>query len=189
LTTTASTTDVVLSPGVQLLYTQLVRPLSRVAANSKQVSDGVVFLPKEPVNLDRYKRILQRHMGQVGAFACTLAAITVPLGATLNKYDPSAEELATLRGYVREMLTMARALLTMQKEAESIVPPPLMATAHPLYVKVAPSLLQRLWLIAQLAQELVEGTFRGRSAKLNIDLDTPELNALIAEIDRIASGR
>ncbi|MGA3185758.1 MAG: restriction endonuclease [Bryobacteraceae bacterium] len=189
LTATVSPTDVVLSPGIQLLYTQFVRPLSRVLADSKQVSDGVIFLPKETVNLDRYKRICQRHLDQIRALAITLAAITVPLQATLNNYDPPAEELATLRGHIREMLIMARALLTIQKEAESIVPPPLVSTAHPLYVKVAPSMLQRLWLVAQLAQELVEGKFRERSAKLNIALDTPELDAFFAEIGRIASGR
>jgi hypothetical protein len=156
---------------------------------SKQVTNGVVFLPKESINLNRYKRIVQRHMGQVSGFVNTLAAITVPLGATLNDYDPTTEELATLRGHIKEMLSMARALLTIQKEAESIAPPPLMATAHPLYVRLAPSLLQKLWPLAQLAQELVEGTFRGSSVKIAIRLDTPEMQALSAEISRIASAR
>ena len=61
LNTTVSTAGVKLSPGVQLLYTELVRPLSRIIEKSKQVTSGLVFLPKESVDLNRYLRITQRH--------------------------------------------------------------------------------------------------------------------------------
>lgn len=189
LTTTVSSTDIKLSPGVQLLYTQLVRPLANVMAESKKVAAGVVFLPKESVDLNRYQTIVQRHMGQILGFMNTFPALAGPLGTALNDYDPTAETLAELRGHIREMLNMARALLKIQKEAESIIPPPLFATAHPLYLKLAPALLQKLWPFAQVAQDLVEGTFRGTEVNLAIDLATPEMDALNAELNRIIANQ
>jgi hypothetical protein len=189
LTSGESSSQVRLSPGVQLLYTQLVRPLSRIIEESKQVTSGQVFLPKENVELNRYQRITQRHMGQITGFLNTLPVIANHLAATLNDYNPSTEDLASLRGHIKEMLTMARALLKIQKEAESVVPPPLLASAHPLYVKIAPALLQKLWPFAQLAQDLVEGKISGSSVNLAIDLNIPEMDALNAELARIASGQ
>jgi hypothetical protein len=189
LTTTVSSTDIKLSPGVQLLYTQLVRPLANVMAESKKVAAGVVFLPKESVDLNRYQTIVQRHMGQISGFMNTFPALAGPLGTALNDYNPTAETLAELRGHIREMLNMARALLKIQKEAESIVPPPLLATAHPLYLKLAPALLEKLWPFAQVAKDLVEGTFSGSEVNLAIDLATPEIDSLNAELNRIASGQ
>ncbi len=189
LTTTVSSTDVKLSPGVQLLYTQLVRPLERMMDESKKVSNGLVFLPKESVDLNRYQTIVQRHMGQISGFMNTFPAWAGPLGTALNDYNPTAETLAELRSHIREMLNMARALLKIQKEAESIVPPPLLTTAHPLYLKLAPALLQKLCPFAQIAKDLVEGTFRGTEVNLAIDLATPEMDALNAELNGIVSNQ
>jgi hypothetical protein len=119
----------------------------------------------------------------------TVSALAGPLGTELSDYNPTDETLSELRAHIREILNMAHAILKIQKEAESIVPPPLYATAHSLYLKLAPGVLQKFWPLAQVAKDLVEGTFSGTKVNLAIDLTTPEMNAFADELDRIASSQ
>jgi hypothetical protein len=190
LTSNNSSRQARLSPGLQLLYTQLVRPLSRIIEESQQISRGLAFLSKEEVNDDRYHKIYQRHMSQITGFVNTLTVISNHLPPLLSNYNPSPEDLTFLRNLIKEILKVARALLKIQKEAESIVPSSFSfyprPKVHPLYVKIAPAFLLKLWAFAQLVQDLVEGESSRSNVNLMIDLNIPEIDYYNDEVERVA---
>jgi len=186
-----STGNVSLSPGVQILYSQLVTPLKRIMDESQRVASGLVFLPKENTDAIRCVRMYQRHSAQVIGYLGTLQVLAGVMAATMNDYSPSAEDLVSLRGHVKEILRMATALLEIQKEASSVIPPDQLSTVHALYSRMGPAHLDRLWPLAECIQDVVDGKTRGPHIVLHLDMYIPEMDAINEEMDRmrIASGQ
>jgi hypothetical protein len=127
-------------------------------------------------------------MGQYAGLKA-LGPVSDRVEPILNNYAPSSDELSSLQGLIRELLSMARMLLNIQREAQSLVPPPELSRLHELYLQISPAYLRRFWKFAGGVQELVEGRFTGTKLDLSINLDIPEHDALISEFNRVNSTK
>jgi hypothetical protein len=103
----------------------------------------------------------------------------------LNNYDPSPDELNSLHGYIRELLQMAKVLVRIQRKALSLVPSLEFQKLHELYVQISPAVLRQFWRFAAGVQEVVEGRFTGTNLDLSINLNVPELEAFVEELNRL----
>jgi hypothetical protein len=115
----------------------------------------------------------------------TLRALSERIEPLLNDGAPSQEDLTSLQGYVKEHLNIARVLLEIQKEAQSLIPPPQLTRLHELYLQLSPAYLRRFWNSAAGVKDLVEGRFTGARLDLSIDLNVPEQIAVLDELNRI----
>ena len=156
---------------------------------SKRIADGLVFLPQQTVGEAEYRRLVQQHMAQITGSISTLTSLIPPISSTINNYNPSQEDLASLRQHVKEVLRIARALVKMQREGRSVVPPSDFSRAHELYIRIGPSFLEELWPLPRLIKNLVEGNASEAAHGLNLELAIPELNLLGEELNRIAQAR
>jgi len=176
----------IFSPGFQLLYTQFALPLSRIIEESDRISENLVFLPKKDYDLNAYQGLIHKHMGQITGFLISSAANVTALAPTAKNSHPPSEDLSALRQHIRELIKMARALLNIQKEVTSISPPPEFATVHPIYLRIAPGFLRRLWNFVEPLKKVVEGDSTESEFVLNLDVYIPELEEMTNELDRLS---
>src|SRR5260370_35866470 len=102
----------------------MVRPLSQLMEESKRIAEGFVFVPQQTITDIEYRKLIVPHMGTVSRSVDTLTRLIPRISAMVNNYNPSQQELASLRQDVKEILMIARGLVKMQKEAHSVVHPP-----------------------------------------------------------------
>jgi len=176
----------IIAPGFQLLYAQFALPLYRIIEESDRVSKNLIFLPKKEYDLNAYQGLIHKHMGQITGFLISSAANVGALAPTARNSHPSSEDLSALRQHIRELLRMARALLKIQREVASISPPPELATAHPIYLRIAPEFLRRLELFVEPLKKVVEGNSTEPELVLNLDVYIPELEEMTNELNRLS---
>ena len=97
------------------------------------------------------------------------------------------KDITSLQGYIKEHLNIARVLLEIQKEAQSLIPPPQLTKLHELYSQLSPAYLRRFWNSAAGVKDLVEGRFSGTRLDISIDLNVPEQGEVIDELAHINS--
>lgn len=176
-----STGGVEISPGVQLLYSQLHGPLKKLISESEKIRTGMIFTPARHVDFNQYGRIIKRHSGNIWGGVQTLKTLSASLSDLVNELEPSPEQLALLRSHIEEVMKIARVLVKDQKESQGLIPPEAFLTAHASYRRIVPELLHELWKCAVWAEDLIEGRLEAGKQRIEIDVDVPSFTSFSSE--------
>lgn len=173
--TETSDSGVRIPPGIQLVYSQFHGPLQKLILESKKVSEGMVFVSTKKVDLNAYHRIIKRQNADIRGGIQTLGSLASSMSDLISEPEPSPEQLAFLRSHIKEVLKLAKVLVRDQKQAHGVIPPKVFLSAHSSYLNIVPELLDRLWGLAKISEDLIEGHLGAGDHKLVIDVGVPSL--------------
>jgi len=160
-------------PGIQLAYAQLCKPLEAMMGESRRISDGLVFVQAQPLDVKRYVARLKKELQQTSVTMGLVMSLSASIFDEMNRSDPSAEDLARLRLHIKEFLGTLRSFLDEQKRAYAIVPPEEFSKTHAIYRRIAPDVLGKFAVLSERLRDAVEGRLkRGEHLLVELTFDS-----------------